>query len=306
MELAKHLGPDQILLSVEVKDKWELLDLMVDAIFKGPTCQRQPPEVLEKIRPAVIKREKVMSTGMGHGYALPHARIKGFRGFAICIAVLKTKIDYETIDDEPVKIICLVITPEENPTIVLKILGGLSCFLLDDTANYIFYHEHDPVRMYNYLKEKRINLDISITAKEIMRAKFPSVYLDTPLRKVTNIMFGERIEAIAVVDEDGMLKGEITCDLLFKKGIPDFFNQLSSVSFIKEFDPFEKYFGDEANSSAKEVMSTSPAIIDETATLMEIVYLLSVKRCPKVYVVQDGKLCGTIDRVTVLDRILNL
>jgi predicted transcriptional regulator len=100
--------------------------------------------------------------------------------------------------------------------------------------------------------------------------------------------------------------GEITCDLLFKKGMPDFFSQLASVGFIKNFDPFEKYFEQEANSVAADVMSDDFAAVPETATLMEIVYLLSVRGYWKVYVVREGKRIGVIDRAAVLDRILNL
>lgn len=306
MELTKHLGPSQLLLSISVKDKWELLDLMIAAVLKHSICQRQPQEVLHGIRESMIKREKSMSTGMGNGYALPHARIKDFKGTAICIATLKNQIDYESIDNEPIKFVCMVIAPEENPTIVIKVLGAVSRFLLDETANYIFYNESSPERLYKYLEEKKIDLDVPITARDIMRTSFETVGLDTPLQRVAGTMHSDRVQSMAVVDECGVLRGEITCDLLFKRGIPDFFSQLMSVSFIKDFDPFEKYFGEEAVSTAGKVMSKDFAAVGETATLMEIVYLLSVKNHSRVYVVRDGKLLGSIDRITVLDDILNL
>ena len=260
MELTKHIGPEQVLLSVSAKDKWELLDIMVDAILRHPIFKRQPDEVRQSVKPAILEREKSMSTGMGQGYALPHARLKNFSSFVICIAVLKNEIEYETLDNEQVKIVCMVISPEDNPTMALKVMGALSGFLLDSTANYIFNNETDPERLYKYLEEKHINLDVSITARDIMRTVFPSVKLTSPLQQVTSTMFRNKVDSIAVVDEEGALRGEITCDLLFKRGIPDFFNQLASVSFIKDFDPFEKYFGEEAKSNAEQVMSKTPAL----------------------------------------------
>ncbi len=305
MELTKHLSPEQILLSVDVKDKWELLDLMTNAVLKHPICKGQPEGVSQKIRSNIIKRERDMSTGMGGGYALPHARVSGFKGFVICVARLKNSIDYESIDGQPIKLICMVVAPEENPTIVLKVLGRLSRFLLDETNRHVFFQEQDPTKLYKYLEKKEIDLDVSIVAKDVMLTSFSTVDLKTPLQKVVEIMHDSRIQTVGVVDENNILSGEITCDLLFKKGMPDFFSQLMSVSFIKDFDPFEKYFRDESRSTAEQVMSKKFASVDESATLMEIVYLLSVKKHSTVYVVKDGKLLGTVDRITVLDNILN-
>ena len=305
MELTKHLSPEQILLSVDVKDKWELLDLMIKAVLKHPICKSQSPETLQQIKANIVKREKDMSTGMGGGYALPHARVRGFKGFAVCIARLKNDIDYESIDGQPIKLICMVIAPEENPTIVLKVLGTLSRFLLNEADSHVFYNENDPIKLYEYLREKEIDLDVSIVAKDIMITSFSTVETSTPLQMVVDIMHNNRIQTVAVTDHNGMLSGEITCDLLFKKGMPDFFSQLMSVSFIKDFDPFEKYFRDEARSTADQVMSKDFASVNESATLMEIVYLLSVKKHSTVFVTRDGKLCGTINRITVLDNILN-
>jgi predicted transcriptional regulator len=88
--------------------------------------------------------------------------------------------------------------------------------------------------------------------------------------------------------------------------MPDFFGQLKTVSFISEFDPFERYFKAEAEATAEDVMSRDFAAMPETATLLEIVFELAVRRRPKVYVVRDGKRVGIIDRIRVLDRVLRL
>ncbi|MCA9546301.1 MAG: CBS domain-containing protein, partial [Myxococcales bacterium] len=96
-------------------------------------------------------------------------------------------------------------------------------------------------------------------------------------------------------------------DDLFTLGMPDFFRQLKSVSFIAEFDPFEKYFSKEAHLKARDVMTKDVAKVPPTATILEIVHLLSVHRYPKVFVVDEAdRLLGVIDRIRVVDRLLNL
>ncbi len=304
MELVKHLSPEQLLLNIEVVDKWELLDRMVDALLEHPICLKHPRETVARIRASVLERERQISTGMGHGFALPHARIKGFDSFVLCIATLKHEIDFESA--EPVKIACMVICPEEQPTVALKILSALTSFLLDARANDIFTNEEDPERLYSFLGEKRISFDVSILARDIMRHSFPVVNPETPLREVTGIMYQHRVGTIGIVDAEKRLVGHITCDGLFRRGIPDFFNQLSSISFIRHFDPFEKYFEAEADATAIEMAEQDYAVVDERATLMEVVFLLSVKGHSLVFVVKEGCLVGTIDRGVVLNQVLNL
>jgi CBS-domain-containing membrane protein len=120
-------------------------------------------------------------------------------------------------------------------------------------------------------------------------------------------MLEHSLSAVPVAGSDGQIVGEITCDILFRYGLPDFFTRLKSVAFIREFDPFEKYFEKEADSVAGDVMSDHPAVMPPTATLLEIVFALAVEKHMNVYIVaENGALVGVIDRAAVLDRILNL
>jgi PTS system nitrogen regulatory IIA component len=305
MDLSNHMSPEQILLSAEASTKWELIDKMLDAIVEHPICKRQTPAVQEQIRKDVVEREKNATTYMGQGFALPHARIEHFRGFVVCMAVLKDAIEWGD-EGGAVRIAFMVLSSEENPTVILKVMSVLAHLLSDDQTKEMFLKASDPNALFEYIREKKIDPDVSILARDIMRTSFPTVRPTTLLRRVTHRMFINGVEAIAVVDDDGAFHGEITCERLLKRGMPDFFNQLMSVSFIKDFDPFEKYFEVEGCSTAEDAATTDCAVADHETTMMEIVYMLAVRKYSQVYVVKDGKLCGTIDRTTVLDQILNL
>ena len=115
----------------------------------------------------------------------------------------------------------------------------------------------------------------------------------------------QRINIAPVVDSEQRLLGEISCPLLFTLGIPDFFQQLRSTSFIRDFDPFERYFSEEAKSTVGGVMEREVCTLPPSATLMEIIYELAVKNHPKVYIIDNGKLTGIIDQALVLERIVN-
>ena len=160
--------------------------------------------------------------------------------------------------------------------------------------------------MYRLVSKRVLGRNGAVLARDIMRKPLANVHPDTPLREVTRIMMTYRLDAIAVVAEDETMLGEISCEHLFKRGMPEFFSQLRSVSFIRAFDPFEKYFEGEGHTLARDVMMQDYAAVDVDATLMEVVFALAVQRHTKVHVLDNGKRIGAIDRIQVLDRVINI
>ncbi|HAS82918.1 MAG TPA: hypothetical protein DCS43_09675, partial [Verrucomicrobia bacterium] len=99
---------------------------------------------------------------------------------------------------------------------------------------------------------------------------------------------------------------EITVDGLFRYGLQEFFSNLKSVSFIAEFDPFEKYFANERNVPVGEILSKDTKQVPLDYTIMEIVFDLSILNWTSLYVVNDqGRWVGVIDKAIVLDNVIN-
>ena len=152
--------------------------------------------------------------------------------------------------------------------------------------------------------------DLNTGEERALRAQhharpYYSIYPDTPLTRVTDLLAEYNLEATSVVERDGRVAGMITCDQIFRCGLPDFFSQLKSVAFVKNFDPFEGYFKGVKCAVAGDIMTRDFAALPEDATLLEVVFELSVKQRPKVFVVRDGVLVGIIDRIAVLNRVIN-
>ncbi len=280
MDIARHISPDQILIGIEVKDKWELLDRMIAAIGRSPIVTSQPEEVRKWIGPLLLEREREHPSGITNGLAYPHARVPGFRGFVAGLATLKHEIPYETLDNTPVRLVFMAVTPLDTPMVGMQTMSLFAGLMSDQGRREFLLAQQDPVKV--------------------------SAGPTTSLKIVTQLMCKHGIDALPVLDDEGKVVGEVTSDLLFKKGLPDFFSQLTNVAFMRHFDPFETYFEDEANATAGDAMSSDFAAVNEDATLMEIVYLFSVRKYPKIYVVRNGKVAGVIDRMVVVDRILNV
>ncbi len=75
---------------------------------------------------ALMARERLGSTAVGHGVALPHARLEGIEAPIGLLMGLNESIDFEASDGEPVKLIFALLVPEEATEAHLQILAGLA------------------------------------------------------------------------------------------------------------------------------------------------------------------------------------
>lgn len=75
---------------------------------------------------AVMERERLGSTGVGNGVAIPHARIDGIDSVRAVFARLETSLEYDAIDDRPVDLIILLLAPKDAGSDHLKALAQIS------------------------------------------------------------------------------------------------------------------------------------------------------------------------------------
>lgn len=81
---------------------------------------------LEAIRSAVFEREKIMSTGVGKGLAIPHGKAEGIKNNHAAFALLDKAVEYKAIDGEPVNMIFLLVGPKSNNSLHIKMLSRIS------------------------------------------------------------------------------------------------------------------------------------------------------------------------------------
>ena len=305
MKLKHYLLPESILLNTKADDKNSLLEKMSDCISN---CLAAKDVGLDKkaILKAIKKREKQSSTGIGDGFAFPHARFANLKSIGICLAVLEKPIDYNSFDKQDIGVACMVIVPEKKPTLALKVMAQIAKIF----SNKDFLEKLKDIKTGRELAEAiadlNINLDISITASDIMRQPLLTLTPEMPLKDATRKMVECNVTAVPVIDENKHVVGEITTNHLFLLGIPDFFTQLKSVEFMSDFDPFEKYFAEETRAKIADVMDSEFCVLSPEASIMEMVFALIVKKYSKIYVVRDEMLVGIVDQPLVLERIINI
>lgn len=81
---------------------------------------------------AVLDRESIVSTGIGMGIAIPHAKMSGFEDFFMAVGIHKQGIEWGSLDGLPVKLIFLIGGPENKQTEYLRVLSRLTIAIKDE------------------------------------------------------------------------------------------------------------------------------------------------------------------------------
>jgi len=115
------LDPACIQLNMEVKDKAEALHAMVELLARGGKVRDKAA-----LTTVILERERLMSTGIGNGVALPHGKTNAVDRSMVALATLQSPIDFDALDDKPVSIILLLVGTEGNVGVHLRLLSRIS------------------------------------------------------------------------------------------------------------------------------------------------------------------------------------
>lgn len=126
MGLSEFLSPEGVVLNLHASCKREALALLSD---KASQLTGTPAA---QIRQALMDREQLGSTGVGRGVAIPHGKIDGVGEIVGLLAKLHQPVDFESVDDQPVDIIFVLLAPADATAAHLKALAKVSRLLRDE------------------------------------------------------------------------------------------------------------------------------------------------------------------------------
>jgi PTS system nitrogen regulatory IIA component len=125
MEIADLLSPSDILIDLQVASKRQALEILAHHAAQATALpERAVFEVL-------LDRERLGTTGVGRGIAIPHGKVPGLERLYGLLATLKAPIAYEAVDEQPVDLIFLLLAPEAAGAEHLKALARISRLLRD-------------------------------------------------------------------------------------------------------------------------------------------------------------------------------
>jgi PTS system nitrogen regulatory IIA component len=126
IKISKYLDPELVMF-LDVKTRDDALHELVNRLREKGKLQDE-----KSFYNAIMGREKIVSTGIGMGVAIPHAKLPDYDDFFIIIGLLKSGVEWHALDGAPVRAIFLIGGPDDKQTEYLQILSGLTFALKDE------------------------------------------------------------------------------------------------------------------------------------------------------------------------------
>ena len=147
MELADLVSEEAVLASVKASSKKQVLQEIAHkaADLYGLHCGT--------VVNSLVAREKLGSTAMGHGVAIPHARLEGLDRIMGVFARLEKPVDFEAADSQGVDLVFALLAPEEADANHLRALAKVSRRMRDETIRDKLRGSDDPMAIHAMLTD---------------------------------------------------------------------------------------------------------------------------------------------------------
>ena len=129
MRLSELLNPNAISLRLKARAKREALVELTELLETAHGFHSQG-EILDR----VMRREAMMTTGIGYGVAIPHGKARSVDRMAAAMAVSPEGIEFESEDGQPVYLLVLFVSPENATTQHVRVLANISRLLKEESV----------------------------------------------------------------------------------------------------------------------------------------------------------------------------
>jgi len=157
----EYLQLDQVIYNLKATDKIQALEELLDVLVKLGDIKNKKP-VLTRI----IDRERLVTTAIGHGIALPHARLDTGGDIAVVVGRSKAGIDFEAVDGKKVHLIILIVWNPSIPGLFNHLFAGLAQFLIKPAYRERIFNATTRKELHKILCE--IELTLILPADKII------------------------------------------------------------------------------------------------------------------------------------------
>ena len=148
--LEEILAPQCVCSGVSAASKKRTLEMLGEILANA-----EPGLSARAVFDRLVARERLGSTGLGEGCALPHARVPGLDRALAAFLRLEKGVDFDSPDREPVDVVIGLLVPEESTDEHLEILAGIARILSNESVRSSVRSVDEPVRIREVLVRNR-------------------------------------------------------------------------------------------------------------------------------------------------------
>ena len=148
VQIQNILSPDRIVF-LNHSTKRDALVALAGTLSTAPQIKNS-----QELETEILKREELMSTAIGRGIAIPHVRLSSVTDLVMAVGICKSDIiDFQSIDDEPVRILFMIAAAYNQHAYYLQTLSFISTKLKNKELREKLLEVTEPVEAYNLLLE---------------------------------------------------------------------------------------------------------------------------------------------------------
>ena len=153
MKICEVLTPTAIIPELDATTKEEAIDELLN-LFK------EDSRILDmnEVKKAIMDREKIMSTGVGHGFGIPHCKTNKVTDIIAAFGKTREKIDFEALDGKPVNLIFLLIGKDNLVAPHIKLLSRISLLMNKSEVREKLHMAKSQKEIYSIIEAEDSNI----------------------------------------------------------------------------------------------------------------------------------------------------
>lgn len=296
MQFHKYVSEDRIFLDREFKTIQEVLEFLSEEFSKDLGLKK------EKVLDLLEDRERLSSTWIGNGTLLPHNHSTEIKGISIIFIRCSKPLVLD--DGNQVKYIFSILTSGEKQDLYLGILQGIGKLIREQSTELDACQK--PSELIDILSKSSNSMGEPLTAADLARY-WPRAKDTDSLSVAVDQMKRHNIYFLPVYSgKTGKICGVLDLLDLLKAGFPDYVFKLSSLSVLKEFQPIDYFWKNEANLKIGDFLRDyRPYLIRGSITYPEIFFMM-IKGNRRHLLVVDGndEMIGVINPNEIINKML--
>ncbi|MCB0714078.1 MAG: PTS sugar transporter subunit IIA [Ignavibacteriae bacterium] len=149
MHITSLLNERSVTIDLEAGTKEEVLEKMIVMLGKSPKNLDAA-----QVRRAVLDREAMATTGIGEGVAIPHAKTGAVSDIMAALAILRDPVDFRALDDQPVRIVFLLVGLDSRVGTYLKLLSRIRRLITSASFRKRLLQATTPVEVIQTFREE--------------------------------------------------------------------------------------------------------------------------------------------------------
>jgi nitrogen PTS system EIIA component len=153
MNLSDYLNGSRIVLNLQGENKKHVLEKLVEILGNQVSINQQNIVDLLEVR------EKLSTTGIGFGIAIPHCKSSEVGELQVVVGRFEQGVDFNALDGKPVKLLFLLVAPEQSSSEHLKVLAKIARIAKDEDIRQQILQITDSNAVFDYIKEIESKFD---------------------------------------------------------------------------------------------------------------------------------------------------